>query len=235
MGLRAVARKQTRSGGLQPMKTITFEKTIMLNGQRLPINTDAKRKLGCFVDILKRIHHQVSAMSDRYCKVHIVFFNFHLLEYQPDNDIVSDLMRVIKKQLKRYYRSELAYGWVRETGKNEIPHYHVTLMLNGNAVNNQHCFRSRIVKIFKARESYATEPHFSVGEHTVFRNESASWADAFYHLSYMAKVSTKGRKPHYTNDYSLTRLMPKPKCSKPDFIALALDAKESTDLKVPIE
>lgn len=186
------------------MKAITFEPTMRRNGRELRLNANEEKRHGCFVPILDRIDSCMNTMLAMYCKLYVVQFVFHP-EFAADNNVlISDLMRVVKKQLERKYRSKLAYGWVREAGKNGKHHHHIVLLLNGNRVQAQQPIRDCVFKIFADREQ--PRPGFNERAHKVLRRDLTSYVNAFYHLSYLAKVSTKGRKPKTTNEYSFSRL-----------------------------
>ena len=186
------------------MKTMTFEASIRLGDRTLAINTGERQQLGCFVAILTRINSSMESMLSRYCKIYVVQFVFHPGNSMGDNALISDLMRVIRKQLERCYRSKLAYGWVRETGQNGATHYHVVLILNANKVRHQHGIRERVCRIIETRDY--PRPSFNPKSHLIHRHDDETYQQAFHHLSYLAKTSTKGQKPKTANEYSFSRL-----------------------------
>lgn len=149
----------------------------------------------------------MTAMLSHHCKIFVVQFNFNPDAVMPTNAPISKLLAVIKKRLRRKYRLlRMAAGWVRETGKSGIQHYHFVLMLDGNKVNRQGAVTALVKEILEARGYPA--PHFT-SPHKVVRNDPATFAKAFHHLSYLAKSNTKGTKPKATNEYSFSRLEPK--------------------------
>ena len=186
------------------MKTMTFEPSIRLGDRTLRINTGERQQLGCFVQILARINSSLEAMLSRYCKIYVVQFVFHPDQPVGNNALISDLMRVICKQLERAYRSKLAYGWVRETGQNGNPHYHIVLILNANKVRHQYGIRERVCRIIETRDH--PRPAFNTKSHLIHRHDDETYQQAFHHLSYLAKTSTKGQKPKTANEYSFSRL-----------------------------
>ena len=183
---------------------MTFEASIRLGERTLRINTGERQQFGCFVEILARINSSLDSMLSRYCKIYVVQFVFHPDQPVGNNTLISDLMRVIRKQLERAYRSKLVYGWVRETGQNGAPHYHVVLILNANKVRHQHGIRERVCRIIESRDH--PRPAFNSKSHLIHRHDDETYQQAFHHLSYLAKTSTKGQKPKTANEYSFSRL-----------------------------
>jgi hypothetical protein len=196
------------------MKTITYADEIAFEGVLLPIKTpNARAGDGCYVEILDSMYNNLSAMLSQYSKVLVVQFGFMCLDYSLDNRGMSNLVRVIKRRVGRRYGKPLALCWVRSVTASGYLHYHVALMLNGHRIRSQYSLWPLIRQILDQR-NYLT-PGFSEGQHLVVRDDLESARKAFQHLSYLAKVRTKGRRPHQTKDFSSTRLQRNPNCSGP--------------------
>ena len=179
-------------------------KSIELNGQLLNINTNPEKGQGCYLQILVKTFESMTAILSYHCKIYVVQFSFNPYDFSPTNAPISRVIAVIKKRLIRRYKfSRIVTGWVRETGQSGIQHYHVALMMDGNKINRQGAVMSLITEILESRNFPA--PHFTK-PHMVKRGDWEAFKRAFYHLSYIAKVTSKGDKPKTTNEYSFSRL-----------------------------
>jgi len=189
------------------IKRATMDKTIKIGDQEYRINTDKSKGQGCFVEILRATESNLTAMLSYHCKVLVVQFVVHCYEYEPKNHGVSDLMRVVKKRLSsKYRRCRVAGGWVRETGKSGIQHYHVALFIDGNKVRWNSGIQDLINEILDTRNY----PRSSFSpSHMVHRDDEDGLRKAFYHLSYLAKTRSKWARLPSTNDYSFSRIRPK--------------------------
>jgi hypothetical protein len=186
------------------MKTVTMSNSVTLNGREFPINADASKQQGCYVEILATIDRNLMAMLSYHSRVLVIQFVVHLHDPEPLNTGISKLMDVFKKRLKRKYKlTRIGGGWARETGKSGIPHYHVALFLDGNLVRSHYGLQDLVAKILDDRNY--PQPRFTES-HMVARTDFESLKKAFYHLSYIAKTRHKGSRPPSTNDYSFGRL-----------------------------
>ena len=186
------------------MKTVTMSNTVTINGREFPINANASKQQGCYVEILAAIDRNLGAMLSYHSRVLVIQFVVHLHDPDPLNTGISRLIDVFKKRLKRKYKlARIAGGWVRETGKSGIPHYHVALFLDGNLVRSHYGLQNLVATILDDRNY--PKPRFTLS-HMVARADFESLKKAFYHLSYLAKTRHKGSRPPSTNDYSFGRL-----------------------------
>lgn len=190
------------------MKAVVMCSAVTIHGRDYLINTNASKRQGCYVEILHAIDRNIVAMLSYHSRVFVVQFVVHLFDPEPLNTGISKLMKVFKKRLAhRYSLSRVCGGWVRETGKSGVPHYHVALFLDGNHVRSHFRLQELIAEILDARNY----PRASfVTSHMIARGDIESLANAFYHLSYLAKTRDKGNRPPSTNDYSFGRPKPKP-------------------------
>lgn len=189
------------------VKLITLDSSIRIAGRDYVINTKKATKKGCFVEILYAIEANLSAMLSYHCKVYVVQLIIHCHEHESQNRGVSRLMAVFKKRLcSRYEKCRVSGGWVRETGKSGVQHYHVALLLDGNKVRWSSGIQGLLNKILDSWNypiASFTHPHM------LNRFNEQKLQDAFYHLSYLAKTSTKKDRLPATNDFSFSRLNPK--------------------------
>lgn len=186
------------------MKRVTMSSEIELNGQAYRINTNKSKGQGCFIEILRAIHSNLASMLSFHCKVYVVQFIVHCHTHEQKNSGMSNLMRVFKKRLsRRFGLSRVMGGWVRETGESGVQHYHVVFFLDGNKVRWFRGVQDLVTEIMKSR-GYEC-PSF-VKSHMVRRNERQDIGEAFYHLSYIAKIRSKASRSPTTNEYSFSRL-----------------------------
>ncbi len=189
------------------VKRVTLDNSIRIAGREFRINTRKTTKKGCFVEILNAIEANLSAMLSYHCKVFIVQFVVHCHEHEAQNRGVSRLMAVFKKRLfSRYGKCRVSGGWVRETGKSGIQHYHVALFLDGNKVRWSGRVQELINEILDSRNYPIAS--FTLA-HMLNRFDEQKLQDVFYHLSYLAKTSTKKDRLPATNDFSFSRLKPR--------------------------
>lgn len=186
------------------MKRVTMDSSIAIDGHQYSINTNKSKRQGCFVEILCRIESNLTAMLSYHCKVFVVQFVVHCREYEAKNKGISNLLRVIKKRLLRKYGSaRLAGGWVRETGKSGVQHYHLAILLDGNKVRRSMGVQNLVNEILEVRDY----PRASFNKsHMLLRGNEQSIQETFYHLSYLAKTRSKSNRLPTTNDYSFSRL-----------------------------
>jgi len=60
------------------VKRLTHAKDIVIDGERLPINTT--RNSGCYIEILDALHSQMRAMLTHHCGLLVVGFDLHLFK-----------------------------------------------------------------------------------------------------------------------------------------------------------
>ena len=192
------------------MKTKIFESEIQFpDGEVLQINAGPKN--GCYVEILEKTRDQLSAMLSHHNKVLVVIMLFHVNDHSADNTLFSKFIRKLRKRLsERYDCRRMGYIWVRELGKRGSQHYHLALFLNGSKVQSSHSVFDLCVKIWEGWNQ--PRPSFSARRcyYLLRRGDYNTYAEAFYHLSYLAKTKTKGNRPSATNDYSTSRIKTKP-------------------------
>ena len=183
-----------------------MDSVVTIGGREYQINANKSKKQGCFIEILRAIDSNLTAMLSYHCKVFVVQFVVHCRDYEAKNRGMSNLMRVIKKRLARKYGClRVAGGWVRETGAGGggVQHYHVAVFLDGSRVRWNLGVQVLVNEILEAR-GYS-RPSFR-RSHMVRRSDEESIQGAFYHLSYLAKTRSKSNRLPATNDYSFSRL-----------------------------
>ena len=75
------------------MKTITQNASINVNGRLLSVNNARGGSLGCYVQILQRIEHQMTALLSHHSKMFVARFDLHCGSFVPDNRLISQFMK----------------------------------------------------------------------------------------------------------------------------------------------
>jgi hypothetical protein len=188
------------------VKKTTMADAIALNGRVLPINANAELGQGCFVEVLQQIDGQLAAMLSHHSRVMVLRLDLHLYDYTDANGEVSRFVRKVKKRLcRRYGFSRVGHVWAREIEKAKQQHYHIALFLDGNTVQHPAQVIRLCEEIWQGwghPKPYTPENCFSV----IGRNDARGYGEAFYRLSYLAKLRGKGYKAKAANDYSASRI-----------------------------
>lgn len=190
------------------MKRIINGGVVVVDDVKYRVWGNSKTKR-LYEPILMKLHHQASAMLSHHCKILVIRFDLPMAEYSPSNAVISELMRVMVKQLKHHYKMQrVGYAWVREQASSDKQHYHCALMLDANKVRHPKKVIERFERITDTRNQLAPyipkNCYYNIG-----RNDLTAYSAALYRLSYLAKVETKGMRPNPTNDYSTSRIKPK--------------------------
>jgi hypothetical protein len=185
---------------------VTFDKVVEIKGHKFVINNPTYGK-GCFVGILHKIFSQLSSMHSHHCKVFVCLQIYHLHDYSADNELFSDFIQKYKKRLKRRFKLiRIGFVWVREHGEGEAQHYHLVLFLDGNKIQFHHHVFDLAEEIWvgwnQPRPAFPSDKSF----YNLKRDDWSAIDGVLYHLSYMAKVHTKERKPLTINRYDGSRL-----------------------------
>lgn len=181
--------------------------TVAITGHQLNINANDKR--GCFVEILESTKQQIDAMLSHHCKVLVIRIDLHVNRYQPDNTLISNFVRKLRKKLNtKYNLSRLGYIWVREQERAKHQHYHFALLIDANKIR----YPKKVITIIEdIWQKWLLPKPFTPGHcyYLVHRGDNTAYQEAFYRLSYMAKERGKGYKAKTANDFSTSRIRPK--------------------------
>lgn len=191
------------------MKTVTFDPYFYPpTGEVLQVNASKKR--GCYLEILQKLHEQLSNMLSHHNKVLVVSMVFHQYEYTPDNKLFSRFIRKLRKRFcEKYQAKRLGFIWVREKGKGKAQHYHLAVFVDGSKVQTSHSLFEMCAKIWEGwnqpRPAFCPKRCY----YQLNRKNTQIFGKAFLHLSYFAKTRSKGKRPSATNDYSTSRIRQK--------------------------
>lgn len=181
--------------------------TVAISGHQLSIKANGKR--GCFIEILESTKQQMDAMLSHHCKVLVIRIDLHVNHYQPDNILISNFVRKLRKKLNaKYNLSRLGYIWVREQERAKHQHYHFALLIDANKIRHPKKVINLIEDIW---QKWQLPKPFTVKNcyYLIRRGDDTAYQKAFNRLSYMAKERGKGYKAKTANDFSTSRIRPK--------------------------
>lgn len=181
------------------MRQRTKEKQIKFDDMLLPVNTyDGTRE--CYVEVLKAIHDQMSAMLSHHRKVLMVRLDVHVHDREPNNKIMSDFTERLVRWASGKYKKNVrtGYVWCRELSTDKGLHYHLVLMFNGSAVESYYRVLQKAQQIAEhhAHRGYRNVPYFEDRpmDMMIYRGDEDSYRKAFEWASYLAKTRTKDNK-----------------------------------------
>lgn len=160
-------------------------------------------KSGLRTDILRTLLAQLNAMILQHRKVFVYRFDLSVNDFTSNNELVTGLVRRLKRRVKVHYGIDTTYCWVREQEKAKKQHYHFCLMLNGSKIENPKLLQKWLVAIW---ERYG-RCHWA-GYHQINRHDQSAIQKASFHISYLAKHRGKGNRcrPEQTKDYGHSRI-----------------------------
>jgi|GEM_PF-2017144 len=185
-------------------KLITYSDTFNPNGMLLGIQQQGI--LGCYRDILFNIHDQLYSLLSRHSKVFVMRFDFHTNPEEWKEGHFSELLKKALPAIKRRYKvRDIIYTWGREIGKNGTPHFHLMLAINGHKVN----YPQKTHEIFQTHWSRLNQGGIHrANSHMLTNMVDANFMNAFYHLSYIAKVYSKDEQPKRIRSFGGSNLGP---------------------------
>lgn len=175
-------------------------------GQRILELPVSKSNEGFYVPILAKADEQVGAMLSHHCKVLVFRLDLHVYEPSDNNMVISTFIRQYRQRLKRSLElNRLGFLWCRERHKSDKQHYHVTFMVDGN--KHQHpSLLIDIAKMYWDERDTGTIYTPKQCYQLLRRGDEEAYQRVFEHLSYLAKVFSKGSKAAATNDYEGSRV-----------------------------
>ena len=182
---------------------VTYESTF--NGHS--INTNKDKNLACYEKVLSKIETVLDSMLDKHSKVMIARLD---LRYPNSDNIIcnSNLVSDFTYNLKRSLNREKNAGnhfvdaqiiTVQEQDKSNHPHFHLAVIVNGNAKRSPYPIFDKANKLWKTATGSSSDglvDYCNRHENGIIidRNSPSFEKDfdkAFYQLSYLAKVRGK--------------------------------------------
>lgn len=189
----------------------------------LEINSGKYRNLGLYTCILESLYSQLLAIQSHHARIWVTRFDLHVpstsfTEFQTWNQELSEFWHSVKKRLatKAWNNiNKVAYCWCREVGDSGHEHYHCYIAFKHETMSFGSFLSQGYTGLWGVLQSAWIELTGGflrpVNACTLNRGDMTTLRKIFYHLSYMAKVRTKGFGTGETHKrYSASRLKPNP-------------------------
>jgi len=154
---------------------------------------------------LSRLFQQMDVMLTKYSKVCVIQFDLHVLEYTDDNKLMAIFKRRLFGRIGRKYKipkSDIAYFWCREYEKGKGQHYHWAVIVDGKKVRSGFPINNMAKEVWDGMDGTI---HFRK-YHNVSRTSPTTQRNAMDHLSYLAKVRTKGYAGDKVKSFSSSKI-----------------------------
>lgn len=155
---------------------------------------------------LERIFQQMDVMLTKYSKVCVIQFDLHVLEYTDDNKIMTIFKRRLFGKISTKYKvneSDIGYFWCREYEKGKGQHYHWAVIIDGKKVRSGFPINQIAKEVWERMDGTI---HFRKYHPGVSRNAIDKQRDAMDHLSYLAKIRTKGYAGDKVKSFSSSKI-----------------------------
>ena len=201
-------------------KSITYEEEYC----GLDINTNKDKKQGCYVEMLNKQKDLYESYLKKHNKVLAVRYDLRFPASYKQGGSNEEIKKHVQRMRKTFARkkSDPKYLWAREQSSKEHQHYHVVFFVDGN----KHQHPSAVHK--EAEKQWANSLGVSKEEvkglvdyciskrgegegraHYTLRRNKADFDEekqkCFKRISYLAKVSTKGKANKYCNEYGYSQ------------------------------
>lgn len=154
---------------------------------------------------LARQFQQMDVMLTKYSKACVIRFDLHMMEYTNDNKLMSVFKRRLFGRISTKYKvneSDIAYFWVREYEKGKGQHYHWAVIVDGKKVRSGFPINAIAKMVWEQIEG----TFHACAYHNVTRTSFTSQRNAMDHLSYLAKVRTKGYAGDKVKSFSSSKI-----------------------------
>ena len=172
-----------------------------------PINTNEDKGLGCYEKALEKIESSFDSMLDKHSKIMIIRFD---VRYPQNENIVcgksqvSDFTYNLKRSLNREkigggHRVDAKIIHVQEQDRSHNPHHHFAVVVNANAKNKYFPILLKAETLWKNTLNTAHSglvDYCNSKQNGIIVDQSkddfqAKYDEAFYQVSYLAKVRGK--------------------------------------------
>jgi hypothetical protein len=154
---------------------------------------------------LARLFLQMDIMLTKYSKVCVIQFDLHMLEYTSDNNKMAIFKRRLLGQVSSKYKiseRDIAYFWCREYEKGKGQHYHWAVIVDGKKVRSGYPTNAMAKLAWEQMDGTFHARQY----HNVSRTSLNSQCEVMDHLSYLAKVRTKGYAGDKVKSFSSSKL-----------------------------
>jgi len=155
---------------------------------------------------LARLFQQMDVMLTKYSKVCVIQFDLHMLEYTDDNEKMRIFKRRLFGRISSKYKiteKDIAYFWCREYEKGKGQHYHWAVVVDGKKVRSGFPINEMARDVWEEMDGTI---HFREYHPNVTRTSLQKQSDAMDHLSYLAKIRTKGYAGDKVKSFSSSKI-----------------------------
>jgi hypothetical protein len=154
---------------------------------------------------LTRLFQQMDVMLTKFSKVCVVQFDLHVPEYTDDNEILVPFKRRLFGRISTKYKineNDIGFFWCREYEKGKGQHYHWALILDGTKVRSGFPTNDIAKMVWEDMEgSFHARPYKNVN-----RKSFSQQLEIMDHLSYLAKIRTKGYAGSKVKSFSSSKI-----------------------------
>lgn len=154
---------------------------------------------------LERLFQQMDVMLTKYSKVCVIQFDLHMPEYTEDNKKMAIFKRRLFGRISNKYKvneNDIAYFWCREYEKGKGQHYHWAIIVNGKKVRSSYPINALARGVWENMDGTIHYRKY----HNVSRTSFVSQGDVMDHLSYLAKIRTKGYAGDKVKSFSSSKI-----------------------------
>jgi hypothetical protein len=174
--------------------------------------------------ILKATEELIKDYTDKHSKALVTRFDLHYPQnYTDDTKSNKDISTCMAKLIKKYkrYGFDPSFIWAREQRKDEHPHFHSLLLLNGSKTKNPYHVFKNAEKLWSSTIGANANGlvHYCMRgrngqkhENGIMLDRSKSNYDKRVHeamrqASYIAKDRNKGKPNDGFRDFGMSRLL----------------------------
>lgn len=195
------------------MASISHKSMIKHRERLIPVNNGVRTfDLPWVPKVLKGVLARADELLVKRGKVFVVIVTQHIVSYTKSNAPATELISRLKTALDIKFKFfDMHYLWVREHSSGEKQHYHWALILDATRVSTIDWLFNFLEGVVRGC-SMTVNVHFS-GYHLLKAREleKENWKRYYkfvWHVSYLAKLNTKTKKPRGTRSYDFSRLTP---------------------------
>jgi hypothetical protein len=148
----------------------------------------------------------MDVLLTKYSKVCIIQFDLHMLEYTPNNKILTIFKRRLFGRISSKYKipeNDIGYFWCREYEKGKGQHYHWAVIVDGKKVWSGYPINELAKTVWENMDGTI---HFREYHPNVTRTSLPKQSDAIDHLSYLTKTRTKGYAGDKVKSFSSSKI-----------------------------
>ena len=185
------------------MKTIHKASWYWFQGKGWMVNAKCS---GLYTHILRAVIGIFQQALSSHRRVFVFRFDIRPKIESETNAFASSIATKLRLASRlRYPKSSFSYCWVRESHALKVEHYHFVVFMDGRHIRHPHTLQIDLRNICAEQGG----SHHWAGYHLLDKTKNEydqSVQLASHHLSYLAKVRSKGDRPPRTRGFSTSRM-----------------------------